>query len=367
MSGQRHGRGRGTTGRLEHGRAGLGYVFDHTERIRRWTVRVVVTGATGNIGSSVVEALADEPAVENIVGLARRHPQWNPAKTTFEAVDTRSGDLENVFAGADVVVHLAWAFQPTHDVTATWDVNVVGSMNVFEAARRAGVGSLVYASSVGAYAPGSGRRVDETWPTHSLPVAAYGREKSYLERYLDAFELRNPDLRVVRIRPSFVFKRTSASEQLRIFGGPLVPRPLLARGRLPVLPVPSGLAFQAVHAAELGEAFRRVVVGGAEGAFNVAADPVIDADVLGELLGAPPFTVPAVLTRGAVGAAWRLRAVPADEGLLRLLLSLPTMDVGRAQRELGWQPSTTGPEAVREMLDGAVDGAGGDTDPLHPA
>jgi hypothetical protein len=95
----------------------------------------------------------------------------------------------------------------------TWQANAVGSARVFEAVSAAGVGVLVYASSVGAYSPGPGRRVDESWPTHSVPAAAYGREKAYVERLLDAFEARHPDTRVVRLRPAFIFQREAASEQ----------------------------------------------------------------------------------------------------------------------------------------------------------
>lgn len=328
-------------------------------------MRVVVTGATGNIGTSVVEALAAEPTIDHIVAVARRVPEWKPPKTTFAAVDIRSDDFVAALSGADVVVHLAWAFQPTHDPTVTWEVNVLGGIAVFDAVRRAGVRSLVYSSSVGAYSPGAGTQVDEDWPTHSLPVAAYGREKSYLERCLDAFELANPQISVTRLRPAFAFQWESASEQRRIFAGPFVPRPLLQHGRLPVLPVPAGLAFQAVHTDDLAQAFRLVVVAGAHGAFNVAADPVIDARVLGEVVGARPVSVPPTVAQVAVGAAWRLRAVPADEGLLRLLLSLPTLDTQRI-RKLGWQPRHSGTEALRVMLDGVAEGSGGSTPPLHP-
>ena len=80
--------------------------------------------------------------------------------------------------------------------------------------------ALVYASSVGAYSPGpKDRAVDEGWPTHGWPGASYTREKAYLERVLDAFEARHPGVRVVRMRPGFIFKRESAHEQRRIFGG----------------------------------------------------------------------------------------------------------------------------------------------------
>jgi nucleoside-diphosphate-sugar epimerase len=92
----------------------------------------------------------------------------------------------------------------------------------------AGAGTPVYSSSVGAYSPATGPDpADEWWPTHSQPTAAYGRPKAYVERVLDAVEARHPDRRVVRLLPSFVFRRPAASEHRRRLLGPLVPRGLL--------------------------------------------------------------------------------------------------------------------------------------------
>ena len=111
-------------------------------------MRIVVTGATGNVGTSVVQALADDPAVEEIVGLARRLPRWQPPRTRWVQADVVTSPLEPHFAGADAVIHLAWLIQPSRDQAAVRAVNVDGSRRVFEAAARAGAGALVHASSV---------------------------------------------------------------------------------------------------------------------------------------------------------------------------------------------------------------------------
>jgi UDP-glucose 4-epimerase len=329
-------------------------------------MRVVVVGATGNVGTSVVEALARDDLVTSIVGLARRDPhhRWRPAKTAFASVDVGDDDLVPHFAGADAVVHLAWRFQPTHDPLFTWHVNVEGSERVFAAVAAAGVPALVYASSVGAYSPARGV-VDESWPTDSMPVAAYGREKAYVERVLDAFEARHPAVRVVRLRPAFIFKEQAASEQRRLFAGPLLPRQLLRPGRLPVVPYPAGLRFQAVHSTDVADAYRRAVTTPVHGAFNIAAEPLIDRKRVGEVLEAHTVPLPASLVRLAVAAAWHARLVPADPALLDLALSLPILDVTRARRELGWVPRFSATDALRSALVGMADNAGFVTPPLE--
>jgi UDP-glucose 4-epimerase len=327
-------------------------------------VKVVVVGATGNVGTAVVRALVADPRVSQVVGLARRRPSWQPERTTFATADVAVDDLAPHLAGADAVVHLAWLFQPTHEPMTTWRANAIGSARVFAAAAQAGVRALVYASSVGAYSPAPGRRVDEGWDTHSVPTAAYGREKAYVERVLDAFEARHPEVRVVRLRPAFIFQRQAASEQRRLFAGPLLPTALLRPGRLPVVPWPSGLRFQALHADDVAEAYRLAVLGDARGAYNVAAEPVIDAAAVGELFRARVVPVPSALVRAGLSAAWRLHVVPAEPRLLDLALQLPLLDTTRIRSELGWSPRVSSVDALREVLDAMADHAGGPTPPL---
>jgi nucleoside-diphosphate-sugar epimerase len=331
-------------------------------------MRVVVVGASGNVGTSVVGALAEDPAVTSILGLARRRPYWSPPKTEWATADIVRGDLEEHFRGADAVIHLAWLFQPTHDTMLTWENNVVGGTRVFRAAAAAGVPALLYASSVGAYSPGpQDRPVDESWPTDGWPAAGYTREKAYLERVLDAIEREHPGMRVVRMRPGFIFKRESAAEQRRLFLGPLLPRRLVRPGLVPVVPDLPGLRFQALHADDAAQAFRLALGRPVRGAFNLAADPVVDAAELARLLHARTVRVPVRVVRAGLAAAWLAHLVPASPALFDAVLHLPVLDTSRARTELGWQPRRSASDAVGEFLEGLRDGAGMGTPPLSPA
>ncbi len=328
--------------------------------------RVVVTGATGNVGTSLVRLLDEDPQVESILGLARRLPDAPLAGAEWAAVDlTAESDLTQHFEGADAVVHLAWALQPARDPTLTWRTNVLGSVRVFQAVAAAKVPTLVYASSVGAYSPGpDDRAVDESWPTHGWPEAAYCREKAYLERVLDTFEREQPEIRVVRMRPAFLFKEESASQQRRLFAGRFMPGPLARPELLPVLPNVPGLRVQALHTDDAAEAYRLAVLSDVRGAFNLAAEPPLDAEVLGELFHSRPVRMPRRAARSAVAAAWGLRLVPASPQLFDAVLRLPLMDCTRAHNQLGWRPRYTAVEAVEEVLKGMREGAGEETAPL---
>src|SRR5436190_7910921 len=200
-------------------------------------MRVVVIGATGNVGTSTVRALREDPAMSSIVGLARRVPEPAPDGVEWRAADIRESDLTAHFRGADAVVHLAWLIQPSRDLATVRSVNVDGSARVFQAVADAEVPALVYASSVGAYSAGpKDRLVDESWPTDGIPTSFYSRHKAETERLLDRFEAEHPVVRTVRLRPGLIFKREAAEGIRRLFAGPLLPTPLLRPGRIPVVP-----------------------------------------------------------------------------------------------------------------------------------
>jgi nucleoside-diphosphate-sugar epimerase len=328
-------------------------------------MRVVVIGATGNVGTSVMDCLVADTSVEEIVAVARRRPETTWPRTRFVEADVSCDQLEPILAGADAVVHLAWLIQPSRDRAMTRRVNVEGSHRVFEAAAAAGVPALVYASSVGAYSPGpKSRAVDESWPTEGISSSFYSADKAAVERLLDRFETVNPSIRVVRLRPSLIFKREAATGVRRLFIGPLLPPAVVRPELLPVLPLPRGLRFQAVHSADVGEAYRLAVVSGVRGAFNVAAEPVLDAGVLGRLFSARPLEIAPGLFRRLVSATWKLHLQPTPAGWLDMALGVPLLDCTRARNDLGWTPRRTSVEALEELLAGLREGAELPTPPL---
>jgi UDP-glucose 4-epimerase len=328
-------------------------------------MRVVIFGATGNVGTSVLEALSDESQVEEIVAVARRAPEASFPRTRFISADIVTSDLVEIVRGAQAVIHLAWLIQPGRDERVTHAVNVRGSERIFQAVATARVPSLVYASSIGAYSWGpKDRMVEESWPTEGTPSSFYSRHKVAVERLLDRLEREHPALRVVRLRPALIFKAGAATEIRRLFAGPFLPRAALRPGLIPFVPDVPRLRFQAVHSLDVGDAYRRALLSEARGPFNLAADPPIGPRELAEVLKARRLALPAGLLRGAAAVTYGLRLQPTEPGWVDMALAVPLIDSSRARGELGWSPRRSSTSTLAELLAGMRQGADGATPPL---
>ena len=111
--------------------------------------KVLVTGAAGNIGSYFAEHSHQRYDLRLMV--RERHERKDELRKFGELVTGELGDLEGlkrICAGIDTIVHMAGDPSPT----ATWqellDANIVGTYNIFAAAKTAGVRRVIYASSI---------------------------------------------------------------------------------------------------------------------------------------------------------------------------------------------------------------------------
>ena len=171
---------------------------------------VAVTGPTGDIGRAAVRALEASPEVGRIVGMARR--PFDGSRNGWKRTQYRRGDVldrasvDELVAGADVVVHLAFLIFGSHDETR--EINLRGSRNVFEAAVAAGAKRLVYTSSVAAYGfhPANPDVLTEEIPTLGTRDFYYSAQKAELEALLEEITA-GQDTDVYVFRPCIVAGR----------------------------------------------------------------------------------------------------------------------------------------------------------------
>jgi nucleoside-diphosphate-sugar epimerase len=332
-------------------------------------MRIVITGASGNIGTATLRRLGGEG--HDLVGLARRAPEPDSpsAAVRWAVVDLTEDSclpaLRSAFEGADAVVHLAWGFQPSHDERYLRELGVGGTRRVLEAVTGARVPHLVHMSSMGAYSPKrDDTPVNEGWPTLGVPTSRYSVHKVAAERLLDAHENAGHETVISRMRPGIVGQRSAGSALLRYGVPALVPAALL--DHVPVLPLDRRLAVPMVHADDVADAIARELDRRIGGAFNLAADPPITTDRIARALGARAVHVPSSVLRPLMSAAWHARVQQVDTGWLDLAFALPLLDSSRARGALGWSPSVDAESVLREVLTGMRDGASGGTPVLRP-
>ncbi|WP_432789625.1 NAD-dependent epimerase/dehydratase family protein [Brevibacterium sp. K11IcPPYGO002] len=343
-------------------------------------MRVAVIGATGNVGTAVLDVLGRAPDITSVLGISRRMPdieaepysgcEWRAIDiAAASSEDTAHRDLTEALTAADAVIHLAWLIQPNSDRDLLRRVNVDGTARVAAAVAAAGVPHLVVASSVGAYSPDDSMDMhDEAWPTEGIRSSHYSVDKAAQERVLDDFCADHPEVTVTRLRPALIFGAPAASEIQRYFLSTWMPVQLLRAGRLPFLPLPAGLrGVQAVHSTDVARAYVASVLRRRSGAFNICADGVLQPKDLAELLDhGRHVPVPNGAVRAALSMGHSSSLVAADAGWLDMGLHVPLMDNARARRELDWEPEYSAMDAARELLKGMADGEGAASVPLRP-
>ena len=332
-------------------------------------MRIVVTGATGNLGSALLRALARAPK-HDVVGVVRRTLAQPVGAGAVEWVRSDLSEdcgprLVEAFRGADAVVHLAWGFQPSHDVGYLERLGVGGTQQVADAVAAAGVPHLVHVSSIGAYSPRRGPElVSEDYPTDGVPGSPYSAHKVAAERLLDAFEVQHPDILVARMRPGIIGQRSAGSSLLR-YGLPAIV-PSFALRTVPLLPLDRRLEIPMVHAGDVADAIAQTVASRAGGAFNLTAPTAVTVEHLAAALSARHVQIPAAVVRQAAAVSWRAHLQPVDPGWIDLAYGVPLLDTTRARDELGWRPRADGPDVLEEVVAGMRSRASDATPPLRP-
>jgi UDP-glucose 4-epimerase len=154
--------------------------------------RIVITGGAGFIGTNLARHFARQNAFEVLVLdnlSAGQTADRIPPQAAFRHGDyTDAQTLGHCLAGADVVVHLAalsGVMDSIEDPGPSFEINVVGSFRLLEAARRAGVGAVIVASTGGALLGEVTPPISETMAPS--PLSPYGASKMAMEGYCSAF------------------------------------------------------------------------------------------------------------------------------------------------------------------------------------
>jgi nucleoside-diphosphate-sugar epimerase len=323
---------------------------------------VAVTGPTGDLGLSIVDALERSRSVKRIVGMARR--PFDPAERGWRKTEYRQGDVTDtgsvraLVKDAHVVVHLAFAILDASD--STRELNVAGSQRVFEESAKAGVERICYASSVAAY----GFHDDNPdWLTEDIAARGsrehpYSQQKAEVEGVLAATLLNRRNTHAYVFRPCIVAgpeARTMLQEIPYFRLGEAMPDIVVrllgsVPALKPVIPDP-GARFQLVHSEDVARAFVAGVRGvGEPGPYNLAAGGTITMSHLADALDWYSVPIPKLAVEATAEVATRLPLVPDSVAWLHSVRKPVLMKTDRARRLLKWRPQHTSRKTLDAMV-----------------
>ena len=302
-------------------------------------------------------ALEHEPAVEKILGMARR--PFDPSALSWTKTVYQQGDIldreavDALVADADVVVHLAFIIMGSRAESAR--INLQGTRNVFEATVAAERPTrLVYTSSVAAYGyhADNPTPLTEDVPPRGSPEHYYSEQKAACEATL-AEITEGSSLEVFILRPCIVAgPRATALADAMPWNQ--LPAPVRAvAGAIPalkpVVPDP-GYPLQLVHHDDVAAAIALAATAPAPpGAYNIAGDGLITVSEVAKALGGRPVRVPAAAASVASDAISRLPFVPSALEWLHAARTSVVMDTTKAKTQLGWQPTYSSAETLAAL------------------
>ncbi len=323
----------------------------------RMELAVAVTGLTGEIGIPAVTALERNPAVDRIIGMARR--PFEPASLGWTKTAYHQGDIldreavDALVADADVVIHLAFLIMGSR--RESHRVNLAGTRNVFEATVAAArPRRLVYTSSVAAYGYHSDNPVPltEDVPTRGSPEHYYSQQKAECEAALAEITT-GSSLEVFVLRPCIVAgaAATALADAMPWNRLPAAVRMVARAVPLfkPLVPDP-GIPLQLVHHDDVASAIAMAATAPVPpGAYNIAADGLVSMSDVVTALGGRPVRVPQHTAAAASAVISRLPFVPSAAEWLHVTRTSVVMETSKAKSVLGWTPKHTAAETLKAL------------------
>jgi UDP-glucose 4-epimerase len=305
---------------------------------------VLITGASGFIGSSLVATLADTSDDLRIVALDVREA---PADVRRDGVHYVTGDIRDrsiekylVEYEVDTVVHLAAIVSPGKGDTRAFEysVDVLGTRNILEICVQYGVRQLIVTSSGAAYGyyADNPELIHEDQVLRGNETFAYSDHKRQVEEMLADYRAQHPELAQLILRPGTILGEQVGNQITAIFEKPVI---LGVAG--------SATPFVFIWDRDVVACLVKGIRERREGIFNLAGDGAMPLAEIAHVVGKPYVAIPAPLIRAALRVLKPLGLSQYGPEQVDFLRYRPVLSNEALKRDFGYTPERTS----REVFD----------------
>ena len=297
-------------------------------------MKILVTGATGVYGRSVVELL--HRAGHEVVAMARNPPKALPAGVRFAQGDVKDlAAVQSAMESCEVVVHMAFVVSPIKDREESRAISVGGTQNVVDAIKLTGARRLVFVSSAMSYGANPDNPPLFTEQHEQRPAAdyVYGTDKVAAERVI-----LDSGIDAVIARTAVTVGRNIDNLLIDIFAGPAI---IGIKG--------VDIRYQLVHQDDVGRFIALACEGGPAGPVNVSPPDFLPLREIAQILGKRFVEVTEAQALKGVEFAWEHDLADITPGEAAGISYLPRMDTTRLREEWGFTCAWTTAEAVLDL------------------
>lgn len=317
---------------------------------------IAVTGSEGYLAKMLISKLKADPRVKKIYGIdIREESDQTDSKFTYirQSVTDPLITFTLKDKRIDTLVHAAWWFNPTHDRKKQEELDILGTINVVEAAAINEIRHFVYLGSTTAYAPLPENPAqapflkEVNWQKHkhkrlNQPYL-YGRHKARIDQMMQTL-CRSPERNIFWVRGSIVLGPNTNNVVSYIAKSPFT------FGRYMFRIAGYDPPMQFVSEYDFTEVIYRACMEKWSGVANLAGRDVVKYSELIRILGRKEICLPAWMLYPVTEILWRLRLFKFPSSLLTLIQHPWVADIGKLENTYGYKIRDTSKEALCQFV-----------------